>query len=299
MLDDITFVISNELTKDLDMSGSAKPVEFNNIIYYPKKSNNNEYVIYYQAKVKNLIVRMNNDTITIINSFHKFFKGNNYTDYSLNQIEATCVDVCNAIGVDILNAKIKKIAYGLVIKTNAKKNYDSWLYHKSTKPSLMTNRGRVYGAKFHKTDFNIKGYDKSLESKLHDQVKIDFDLFRFEVEVINMKNLWKRKNPIRIYTVKDLFSYEVVQYLMEDLINKYEEIEKELIYDYSLLNKEQRSVLSIMKNNSLRSFLRKSENKTYKRYKTKLKLIERLLDEEYHHTTFRLLNDKATQLLNS
>ena len=117
--------------------------------------------------------------------------------------------------------------------------------------------------------------------------------------MINMKNLWKRKNPIRIYTVKDLFSYEVVQYLMEDLINKYEEIEKEFIYDYSLLNKEQRSVLSIMKNNSLRSFLRKSENKTYKRYKTKLKLIEELSDEECHRTTLRLLNDKATQLLNS
>ena len=299
MIDDVKIEIPLELTEELDMSYSAKPIEFNDVIFSPKKYNNDEYVIYYQAKVNNLIFRINNDNLTIINSFHKFFKGNNYTDYSLNQIEATYVDVCNAIDVDILNAKIKKIAYGLVIKTNAKKNYDSWLYHKSTKPSLMTKRGKQYGVKFYKTDYNIKGYDKSLESKLNNQVKIDLDLFRFEVEVINMKNLWKRKNPIRIYTVKDLFSYEVVQYLMGDLINKYEEIEKEHIYDYSLLKKEGRSVLSMMKNHPLRSYLRKSENKTYKRYKTKLKLIERLSDEQYHHTTLRLLNDKATQLLNS
>jgi hypothetical protein len=54
-----------------------------------------------------------------------------------------------------------------------------------------------------------------------------------------------------------------------------------------------------MKNHPLRSYLRKSENKTYKRYKAKLKLIEELSDEGCHRTTLRLLNEKATQLLNS
>ena len=77
MVDDVKIEIPLELTEELDMSGSAKSVEFNDVIFSPKKYSNDEYVIYYQAKVNNLIFRINNDTLTIINSFHKFFKGNN------------------------------------------------------------------------------------------------------------------------------------------------------------------------------------------------------------------------------
>ena len=70
MIDDAKIEIPLELTEVLDMSGSAKRVEFNNVIFSPKKYSNDEYVIYYQAKVNNLIFRINNDTLTIINSFH-------------------------------------------------------------------------------------------------------------------------------------------------------------------------------------------------------------------------------------
>ena len=244
-------------------------------------------------------MRLKNDSLTIVNSIHKYFKGNNYTDYSLSEIEQTFIELSDEIGLDILNAKIKKIAYGLVIKTNAKKNYDSWLYHKSTKPSPMTKRGRVYGAKFHKTDYNIKGYDKSLESKLHYQVKIDFDLFRFEVEVINMKNLWKRKNPIRIYTVKDLFSYEVVQYLMDDLLDKYNTIEKSPLYDFSKLNKQDRLIVSMLSFDQARGFLQKKEKHNYKRYYSRKKMINKEQNLDYAKVTELLLLNKATELLNS
>jgi hypothetical protein len=298
-MDDITAVIPLELSEELDMSMSAKSIDFNGITFYPKPNRTNEYIIYYVATLRNLSLRLKNDSLTIVNSIHKYFKGNNYTDYSQSEIEQTFIELSDEIGLDILDAEIKKISYGLVIITPAKLNYSALSYHKQTRPVPMLNIARQYGVKYFKTDYNLKAYDKAYEVRVHNGLKSEVDMYRVEVEVKNMKNLHKRKNPIKIYTVKDLFSYEVVQYLMEDLINKYEEIEKEPIYDYSLLSDMQMKVLGIMKTHKLRDFYKKHKNKSYKRFRKVLKEVEILSDTECHQTTISLLYSKATQLLNS
>ncbi len=65
------------------------------------------------------------------------------------------------------------------------------------------------------------------------------------------------------------------------------------------LTKEERSVFSMMQYSPLREYLRKKENKTYKRYKSKLKTVERRSEMQYHYNTKHLLTEKAIQLLNT
>ena len=298
MIDDIKLDISLDISEELNVFIS-KVYDLHGILFYPVLNTKTGQVKYWESTYENLKLRLTNDSLVVLNSWHKFFKGNNYSDYSLSQIIETYKDISEILDIDILNATVKKISYGLVVNTPADINYNNWSFYKSKPPTPMMKGSKQYGAKFYFTDFNIKGYDKKMELKLHSGIIVEQEMFRFEVEVKYMKHLLKRKKPVNIYTVADVLDYENIQYLMNDLLTKYSTIEKLPFYNFTQLNKQDRLIVSMLSFAQARTFLQKKENHTYKRYKTKLKLIKRLSDEEYHHTTLRLLNDKATQLLNS
>ncbi|MBT3418588.1 MAG: hypothetical protein HN427_07425 [Flavobacteriales bacterium] len=299
MLDDIKFVIPFEKEINFSTIESGKSIILNNIEYFPFYNAKYGFVSYYQSKVENLIIKLTSDKITVTNSWHKFYKGNNYSDYSLKEIYKTYCRLSDLIGFNILDADVKKVSYGLVIETEPKKNYSSWFYYKNSKPAPMMKGAREYGKKFLKTDFNIKGYDKSYEVKSHYGIKLESELFRVEIEVINMKHLNKRKSPLHIYKVKDLLDYEKLQHLMNDLISKYEAIEKDFIYDIENMKKKDIEVLSMLRFEPVRDFLKKNKNKTYKRYKKRITDLQSKIINSVHSLTNKLLIKKATNLLNS
>ena len=298
MLDDIKIEIPLELSEELNVF-VRKEYDFNGMIFYPFVNNKTGQVKYWESTYENLKLRLTNNSLVVLNSWHKFFRGNNYSDYSLNHIIETYRDISNILGIDILNAEVKKITYGLVVDTPAEINYNNWSYYKSKPPAPMLKGSKKYGVKFFFTDFNLKGYDKKIEVKLHNGIVIEKEMFRIEVEVKYMKHLRIRKSPINIYSVADMLDYENIQYLMNDLMNKYNTIEKIPYYDFSLLDKNDRLVVSMLNFNKSRSFLKKEENHTYKRYLSKMKLINKNSNLDYADITESLLMEKATQLLNS
>jgi len=298
MLDDIKLEVSLDLSEELNVFIS-KVYDLHGIIFYPILNTKTGQVKYWESSYANLKLRLTNDTLVILNSWHKFFRGDNCSDYSLNQIIETYVDISNILDVNILNAKVKKITYGLVVNTPAEINYSNWSYYKSKPPTPMMDGCKKYGAKFYFTDFNIKGYDKKVEMKLHNGVLVEREMFRFEVEVKYMKHLLKRKNPINIYTVADMLDYENFQYLMNDLLVKYNTIEKEPLYDFSSLNKKERLIVCMLGFGQARTFLQKKEKYTYKRYLSKIKTINKEACLGYSQVTESLLVKKAIQLLNS
>ena len=299
MLDDVKIVFPLEEPIEICRRNKVKPLQFNNIEFYPKYNTKTGYVKYYDTLLDNLWLKISEDKLTINNSWHKYSKGNNFTDYSITDIQETYSKLSNSLNIDIINSEVKKIAYGCVINTPSEINYNNWKFYKTIEPSPMKKNSKKYGAKFDLTDYSIKGYDKSAEVWMHNKIKTEEELFRFEVEVKNMKYLKKRKHPINIHTVRDMLKYENLQLLMSDMLQKYNAIEKVPFCDFSGLTKEERSVFSMMQYSPLREYLRKKENKTYKRYKSKLKTVERRSEMQYHYNTKHLLTEKAIQLLNT
>lgn len=298
MIDDIKLDISLEISEELNVFIS-RVYDLNGIMFYPVLNTKTGQVKYWESSYENLKLRLTNDSLVVLNSWHKFFKGNNYTDYPLSQIIETYKDISEILDIDILNAKVKKITYGLVVNTPAEINYNNWMYYKSKPPTPMLKGGRKYGAKFYFTDFNIKGYDKKMELKLHNGIVVEQDMFRVEVEVKYMKHLLKRKHPINIYTVADVLDYENIQYLMNDLLDKYNTIEKSPLYDFSKLNKQDRLIVSMLSFDQARDFLQKKEKHNYKRYYSRKKMINKEQNLDYAKVTELLLLNKATELLNS
>lgn len=299
MIDDIRIVIVLDSAVDLFRKGPKESFIYNDIVFHPKYDPKTGYVQYYHTKIDNLWLKVSEGELTINNSWHKYYKGNNYEDYTLSEIMLTYERLSKKLNFDIINAKLVRIAYGLVINTKPDINYNNWKLFRTTLPSPMKKNTKTYGMKFVMTDYSIKGYDKTAEVWMHNKKKIEDNYFRVEVEVKNMKHLRKRKHQINIYSLGDVLKYENMQLLMSDLLKKYDVIEKELFYDYSILDKKQRSILSMMKDLPFRDYLRIKENKTYKRYKKKIKEIEMKSVQDIHYETKYLLTQKVIELLNS
>jgi hypothetical protein len=114
----------------------------------------------------------------------------------------------------------------------------------------MLGANKQYGKKFYLTDYNVKGYDKTFEVKTHVRIKLNKPLFRFELEIYT-RNLNKRKNPIGIYTVRDLIDKEKYQMLADELLDKYDKIEKKQSIPLSQLNNKEKEVLALFQNQEI------------------------------------------------
>ena len=79
----------------------------------------------------------------------------------------------------------------------------------------MRNSTRIYGAHFKGTNYNIKGYDKTYQTKAESNTKLSESLIRFELEA-NSRYFNNRKHPIGIYTVADLVNKSKFDALADD-----------------------------------------------------------------------------------
>ena len=296
-MDDIKFVIPFEEEIDMSNVNFGEKIDLRGVTYSPEIRDGK--FRYYRVKMDNMIFTLFPDRLVVNNSWHKFYKGNNYSDYTLEDIEKTIYKISNLIGFDILDADVKKVTYGIVIETDAKTNYSSWLNYKSTEPAPMIKVAKVYGRKFYLTDFNIKGYDKTYEVRANQGLKLEKKLYRVEVEVKNMKHLNKRANPLHIYKVRDLIDYEKVQMLMDDLITKHDTINKDNVYDFDKMSNKDSEALSKLRFGQYKDYLRKKKNKTFKRYKRRVSDINSNIENSIHTQTKRLIIEKISNLINS
>ncbi len=82
-----------------------------------------------------------------------------------------------------------------------------------------------------------------------------------------MRHLFKRKYPIVINSVKDLYNIETIQLLGDDLIKKHKLIEKQITMNLNGLKLKQLHIIGSMRDKEVRPHLMKNHNKTFKRYK--------------------------------
>ena len=198
MIDNITISIDAKMPVGVFVGNNA--VEFNEKLFIPKFSIFGD-VTEYSTKYKKLYIKFKpaSNKLIIVNSLHKFCHGNNYSDFTLTELHDVVEELSDGLSHDIFGGEIKKIECGCNIHvpdaTAAYQQLKS--YHgKSYQPEW--HNGKPYGATCRSTNYVIKAYDKTIQVKAVDKVKIPDNLFRFEVKTTCMDALHKRKMPIAL-----------------------------------------------------------------------------------------------------
>ncbi|ARV06153.1 hypothetical protein BTO04_05305 [Polaribacter sp. SA4-10] len=204
----------------------------------------------YKTSVDNLDLRLKGNTISCNNSLQKWYMGNNYESFSYSQVVKALSKLNSVLPFNVYDANIHYLAVGTIIEEEAKPILDPWLSLNGKQPIPMLGANKQYGKKFYLTDYNVKGYDKTFEVKTHERIKLNKPLFRFELEIYT-RNLNKRKNPIGIYTVRDLIDKEKYQMLADELLDKYDKIEKKQSIPLSQLNNKEKEVLALFQNQEI------------------------------------------------
>lgn len=241
---------------------AKEPFHWNNCLWLPRFNKYGE-VTTYESNIINLKLWLRGSELTICNSLQKFYMQNNYNAFSFCQVKEAISMLNDYFDFDLYDAEVKKTAVGIVIGEQEDNTFRNWLEYKGNKPILMRNSTKVYGAHFKGTNYNIKGYDKTYQTKTESNTTLSKNLIRFELEA-NSRHLNNRKHPIGIYTVVDLVNKSKFDALVDELINVYDTIKKQPIINYQELKPKEILLLGAMKDKDSFNGLKKHHKHSFK-----------------------------------
>lgn len=261
------------------------PFELNGILFKPEFNKNGD-VISYSAKLENLYVKLVSGKIILMNSWHKFFHGNNYSDFCWEEIQVCMQTLSTVFGDVFWKSRITKLTAGVNLQCNPKTIIERLISFKGNpmEPMRPRNSRSVYGKRFASTHYNVKVYDKQFEVKRNARMDI-LPTLRIEKEM-RMPYFQKRKsNPVPIYTPGDLKNPNAATFLSYELFA----VIFSLGFDYGISPMVMKdfhdaSVVIFMSNPQYRKVLKKKSNyRTYKSYEKRLlELQEEFKVENYN-----------------
>jgi len=258
----------------------AEPFGWNNCLWLPHFDKNSGEVMHYKSHLKNLKLYLRGSELTICNSLQKFFMQNNYEAFTFYQVRDAITELDANFDFDLFSAEVKKTAVAVVINEVEDNSFKNWLEYKGNKPILMRNGKKIYGAHFKGTNYNIKGYDKTYQTKAESKTILAKNLIRFELEA-NNRYFNGRKESIGIYTVADLVNKNKFDVLGNELLKVYDTIKKQPIINYKELQPKEIRLLATMSNEATSEGLKKYHQHTFKKdRKDYLKLLRTFDDNE-------------------
>ena len=295
-----TFKIVNELSNVPKQINELFPMPFDwyGFKWIPHFKDSNT-PLYYNSNYKNLNLRLIGNQLFVTNSLHKLYRGNNYEVFTYSQVCKAIILLDNLLPINVYTAKILKLSVGVVINADPQKIFNEWLYYLGKPYFPMKNKNKIYGAKFFLTDYYIKGYDKTYEVKNHNQIKLEGNYFRFEMEG-KTKIFNNKTNNVGIYTVNDLLNYDKYKKLGEILLNKYIQIEKEPKLDLTQLTIKQKRLVASIRNYEIKESIRIQHKDTYKKDRKEYnKLIKSLDNSEFQKDIITKLKQQINYSINN
>ncbi|ERM80312.1 hypothetical protein P872_13855 [Rhodonellum psychrophilum GCM71 = DSM 17998] len=300
MIDDIKFEIPFDPPLEFRQK-ITHPFEWNGMVFSPEFNKNGD-VTSYTGELKNLYLKMISGKIIVVNSLHKFYHGNNYSEFTEWEIKQ-CMETLSAVFGDVFwESRITKLTVAINLECDPKRIIERLISFKGNpmEPMRPRNSRTVYGKRYPSTHYNIKIYDKQFEVKKCDRLDI-VPTLRIEIEM-NMAYFQKRRlNPILIFNPRDLWSQSAAAFLTFELY----EVISSLGFDYGLDPEQARdfhdaSVIIFMSNPLFKKVLKKKSNyRTYKGYERRLEeLRQEFKGEDYNQMLEKLL-EKKLKFLNS
>lgn len=248
------------------------PFEMNGMVFNPAFNSKGD-VIHYFAHLENLFVKLIAGKLLVMNSWHKFYKGNNYSEFSWLEMQ-DCMQVLESyFEEEFWNSRITKLTVGINLACEAQKFIDRLISYKGSpmEPMRPRNSRIIYGKRYVSSYYNIKVYDKQFEVSKESRLNIPGTL-RIEKEM-NMTYFQKRKqNPILIFSPRDLKEPTSLGFLGFEL----QETVYSLGFDYGInpmatQDFKDASVVVFMSNPELQNVLKKKSNyRTYKSYEARM-----------------------------
>jgi hypothetical protein len=269
----------NQLPKEV-IEQQESPFFWKGLKWTPIFNKKTNQVKGYETSVNNLKLDLKGSTISCNNSLQKWYMGNNYELFPYSQVVKALGKLDSILPFNVYNANIHYLTVGTVIEEEAQPILDPWLSLNAKPPIPMLGANKQYGKKFYLSDYNVKGYDKTFEVKTHNRIKIGKPIFRFELEIYT-RNLNKRKNPIGIYTVKDLIDKEKYQMLADELLSKYDKIEKQQSIPLSRLTNKEKEVLALFQNQEILQQYKIDHFETYGNRRKVYNKLKKLSNNKY------------------
>lgn len=269
MIDNIKIVCPMESQPKESISMTRDSFLFNGLVFNPKFFDNGT-VQAYTSKLDNLYLKMRGDTMTISNSIHKYYKGNNYTDFAYTDLVDSFYSLESDLNLPIIEkGKILKLEVGCNILPE-ENELDYWVTFKNEMPITRTNKSKVISKTFEKTQYAVKGYDKFYESGEIAEAK---GLLRFEAVLhrMNAFNLSNKDKPIE--TVTDLLNPCKLTRLTDWTIQLYKLIQMDNI-NLEALDSEQIKTYLIMTNPRVREIYARKFESGFKKQKSNFKKIQ-------------------------
>lgn len=298
--------IKAECMSELFTVERTKPYVAFGKVFYPLWNREGKY-IYHHSLVENLVAKINlQGKLTIENSLHKFWHGNNFTDFTLSEIQTSISQIENIFKISSNEFLLKKVEAGLNV-TADEQFHNRFQQYKMNGFENMRKGKIVYGRKFYLTDFNIKVYNKYLETNLNpNSVKFDntgnpipINLNRFEIEFKRMREL----NDCGLIMLSDATNREVMMNVVSKLLKKYNDIEMDGKYNYNILSSRERELFYAGKDTEFWNLEKEKNKNTYKekrvKYKSCLKRLDSQLQNNPKELMLKTLSDKANYLLSN
>jgi hypothetical protein len=253
-----------------------EPFYWSNMLWLPH-FHKSGFVNSYFSRSENLKLWLRGSELTITNSLQKFYMQHNYEAFVFSDVQKAVQKLDNCFDFSIYDAAIKKTSIAVVISDNEDNTYNNWLEYKGNKPLVMRNNAKVYGVNFKSTNYNIKGYDKTYQTKTTSNVTLKENFIRFELEG-KARYFNDRKDSLGIHKVSDLVDKTKFDALGSELLKVYDTIKKQPIIEYQNLQPKEIRLLATMTNNDCFLGLKKYHKETFKKdrimYSSLLKTTE-------------------------
>jgi hypothetical protein len=281
------------------MEELKEPFEWYGLLWKPK-FNKFGYPVAYYSELKNLNLIIRGTELSIINSLQKFYMDNNYNSFSYSQVIEAFKKLNNLLPLNIYTASVKKIAIGTVIQEDCNQILNTWVSVSNKKALPMLSRNKRYGLKYFLTEYDIKGYNKTTEVKHHNNINLDKQHFRFEVEIKRVNNVNREKNKIGIYSVQDLINPIKYQKLGQLLINNYQKIKKKPALNWCNTTIKEKRLIATFKDIEVLNSIKKQHPDSYKKDRKQYKaLLNKLNDNNYQNSIINKLNQQIQFSINN
>lgn len=153
MIDFIVIVASIE---PFCTSNLFSPFEWKGLIFFPKFKKG--ILKGYESEYKGLRIVLYDNKIEISNSLHKFYKGNNHSDFSYSELKKAIGMICEKFTIKANSWEIKKMEFGFCIVTPQPANrylncFSEYHFREFEK---MKYRIKDYGRKCFMSEYAIK-----------------------------------------------------------------------------------------------------------------------------------------------
>lgn len=218
MFDNVSFVTDiDNISIDKDEQGN---LIVGKVTLVPIPCPRTGEIIKYQGIFKNLRFTLKAGKLNIENSLHKFYKGNNYSDYSFSELMKTVNQIEKFTTIKAKELNIKKLEFALNIITDkpAYQYLPMFSDFKHKEYDKMKSNAFWYGIKYVFTEYTLKIYDKSEMVKRTESINLNQNILRFEIQYTRNRRLPS------INTLADLINKEKIECLFEELINQVEKL---------------------------------------------------------------------------